>query len=103
MPKNVDPEHAQMITEDLTELAMSLDENPSGPPPIAKKQGRGKGQPEGGLTQREVARLKNKRALLAKIQEQQKQTQSGSTPEVGTNEEGEEDRESKKVRDDEYS
>ncbi|KAK7687287.1 hypothetical protein QCA50_009792 [Cerrena zonata] len=81
MPKQVDPEHDPMIREEL----------PSAPP---------EDDPEKRLTQRELGRLKNKKALLAKISKREGTSQ---TPE-GEKAEGEdtsEERETKKKKADE--
>ncbi|RPD73383.1 WD40 repeat-like protein [Lentinus tigrinus ALCF2SS1-7] len=61
MPKNVDPEHDPLIRDTLSEAAaVDLDTD-------------GKG-----LTQRELGRLKKKKALLAKIQEKEQQKRGAS-------------------------
>lgn len=101
MPKNVDVEHVPMTAQDFTDLATSFDDNATVQVVKRKGKGQGRGQgPEGGLTQRELARLKNKKALLAKIQEQQGQTLNAGS-EVSQEGEGVEDeREVKKVRGD---
>ncbi|OSD04707.1 WD40 repeat-like protein [Trametes coccinea BRFM310] len=59
LPKNVDPEHDPLIRDTLSEVAA-----------VASIDGEGKQ-----LTQRELGRLKKKKALLAKIQEQEQQKQ----------------------------
>ncbi|KAI0642324.1 WD40-repeat-containing domain protein [Trametes meyenii] len=65
LPKNVDPEHDPLIRDTLSEAAVAVSVDAEG------KQ----------LTQRELGRLKKKKALLAKIQaqEQQKQTSREGT------------------------
>ncbi|KAH9893323.1 WD40-repeat-containing domain protein [Cubamyces lactineus] len=59
LPKNVDPEHDPLVRDTLSEAA------------VASLDGDGKQ-----LTQRELGRLKKKKALLAKIQEQEQQKRS---------------------------
>ena len=59
LPKNVDPEHDALIRDTLTE-AVAADVN------------------EDQLTQRELGRLKKKKALLAKIQEKEQLKRAGS-------------------------
>lgn len=61
MPKNVDPEHDPLIRDTLSEAA-AFDPEAEG------KQ----------LTQRELGRLKKKKALLAKIQEREQQKSGAS-------------------------
>ncbi|KAI0793716.1 WD40-repeat-containing domain protein [Fomes fomentarius] len=61
MPKNVDPEHDPLIRDTLSEAA-AFDPEAEG------KQ----------LTQRELGRLKKKKALLAKIQEREQQKRGAS-------------------------
>ncbi|KAI0369855.1 hypothetical protein BV20DRAFT_996374 [Pilatotrama ljubarskyi] len=79
LPKNVDPEHDPLIRDTLSEAAaVSIDGGAEG------KQ----------LTQRELGRLKKKKALLAKIQAQEQQKQASRE---GTAE-GEADREVKRAR-----
>ena len=56
MPKNVDPEHDPLIRDTLSEAA-AIDPETDGK----------------GLTQRELGRLRKKKALLAKIQEKEQQ------------------------------
>ena len=63
MPKQVDPEYDPMIRE---ELPTSVPENDAG------KQ----------LTQRELGRLKNKKALLAKIQQKQGTPQTSEADKI---------------------
>ncbi|KAI0675915.1 WD40-repeat-containing domain protein [Trametes maxima] len=66
LPKNVDPEHDPLIRDTLSEAAVAISADVEG------KQ----------LTQRELGRLKKKKALLAKIQAQEQQNQpsrEGST------------------------
>lgn len=63
MPKNVDPEHDPLIRDTLSEAA-TFD------PATEGKQ----------LTQRELGRIKKKKALLAKIQEQGKGKETEGRP-----------------------
>lgn len=106
MPKNVDTENDAIQRDDVIEIAAHGGEiNPSENP--VKTQGRGrKGHrgkhngAEGELTQRELGRLKNKKALLAKLQQQQQgklekpsEDSAASTPKPG-----EEEREIKKAK-----
>ncbi|KAI0076611.1 WD40 repeat-like protein [Panus rudis PR-1116 ss-1] len=85
MPKAVDPEHDPMIKDDLSELASTE----------AGKEGKA-------LTQRELGRLKNKKALLAKIQEKQKKqggdAVAGGQAEVEAEAEGEGEGEEREVK-----
>lgn len=100
MPKNVDPEHDPMSRDDLNELI--TDDITAAVGPVAK-QGRGrkyKDKKEGQeLTQRELGRMKNKRALIAKIQEKRGQEESKSGSEGAVSSSGDlEERGSKKVK-----
>ncbi|KAI0352084.1 WD40 repeat-like protein [Trametes cingulata] len=79
LPKNVDPEHDPLIRDTLSEAA------------AASIDGGAEGRQ---LTQRELGRLKKKKALLAKIQAQEQQKQASRE---GTAE-GEADREVKRAR-----
>ena len=80
MPKNVDPEHDPLIRDTLSEAA-AIDPEAEG------KQ----------LTQRELGRLKKKKALLAKIQEKEQQKRGAS--ETGETEaQDEAEREIKRTR-----
>ena len=79
MPKQVDPEYDPMIRE---ELPTSVPENDGG------KQ----------LTQRELGRLKNKKALLAKIQQKQSTPQTSEADKIDSEAE---ERESKKKKSEE--
>ncbi|TCD69470.1 tRNA (guanine-N(7)-)-methyltransferase non-catalytic subunit trm82 [Steccherinum ochraceum] len=81
MPKNVDPEHDPIVRDDLATLD---------PSELTEDAVEGKGK----LTQRELARLKNKRALVESIKG--KEVGKSATPEVV-----EEGRESKKAKSDE--
>lgn len=90
MPKNVDPEHDPMRSNDLEALeaaanpfdASSRDETPQTGEGAAKTRE---------LTQREAARLKRKQALEAKIQQDQAVAVAGPSSEP-------EARESKKLK-----
>ncbi|KAI0630672.1 WD40-repeat-containing domain protein [Trametes polyzona] len=78
LPKNVDPEHDPLIRDTLSEVAVE-------------------GAPEGKqLTQRELGRLKKKKALLAKVQEQEQQRRSSREGTAAT--EGDAEREVKRAR-----
>ena len=79
MPKNVDPEHDPMVRDDLATLD---------PTALLAEATAGDGKAQ--LTQRELARLKNKQALVESI----KKRETGKIPAVS----GEEERESKKVK-----
>ncbi|KAI8985736.1 WD40-repeat-containing domain protein [Trametes punicea] len=82
LPKNVDPEHDPLIRDTLSEAA------------AASLDGEGKQ-----LTQRELGRLRKKKALLAKIQEQERQkrfSREGTC--TGTEGEAETEREVKRAR-----
>ncbi|CDO68396.1 hypothetical protein BN946_scf184815.g43 [Trametes cinnabarina] len=83
LPKNVDPEHDPLIRDTLSEAAA-----------VASLDGEGKQ-----LTQRELGRLKKKKALLAKIQEQEQQKRSSREGTAAATEgEGEAGREVKRAR-----
>ncbi|KAI0773221.1 hypothetical protein BD413DRAFT_540191 [Trametes elegans] len=62
LPKNVDPEHDPLIRDTLSEAAVAAPSGEDGKP----------------LTQRELGRLRKKKALLAKIQAQEQQTRGAS-------------------------
>lgn len=74
MPKHVDPEHDPLIRDTLAEAVAESTE-------------------EGGrqLTQRELGRLKKKKALLAHVQSKQGETRDGTAEQDG-------ERDSKKPR-----
>ncbi|OBZ66832.1 tRNA (guanine-N(7)-)-methyltransferase non-catalytic subunit TRM82 [Grifola frondosa] len=74
MPKNVDSEHDALVRDTLSDIAAESEEGKE-------------------LTQRELARLRKKKALLAKIQEQARE----ETAEKGRDNDADE-RESKKAR-----
>ena len=80
MPKNVDPEHDPLIRDTLSEAA-AFDPETDG------KE----------LTQRELGRLRKKKALLAKIQEKEQQKR-GASEVVETQGEAEAGRETKRTR-----
>lgn len=80
MPKNVDPEHDPLIRDTLSEAA-AIDPETDGQ----------------GLTQRELGRLRKKKALLAKIQEKEQQKR-GASEVVDTSAEAEAGRETKRNR-----
>ncbi|KAI9062584.1 hypothetical protein FKP32DRAFT_1573444 [Trametes sanguinea] len=82
LPKNVDPEHDPLIRDTLSEVAAA-----------ASIDGEGKQ-----LTQRELGRLKKKKALLAKIQEQEQQKQSSREGTTEAEAEAESGREVKRAR-----
>ncbi|KAI0709668.1 WD40-repeat-containing domain protein [Cerioporus squamosus] len=73
MPKNVDPEHDPLIRDSLSEAA-AIDPETDGK----------------GLTQRELGRLRKKKALLAKIQEKEQQKEKRGVSEVAESEAGRE-------------
>ncbi|KAL1945160.1 hypothetical protein VTO73DRAFT_2780 [Trametes versicolor] len=80
LPKNVDPEHDPLIRDTLSEVAAAPADGADG------KQ----------LTQRELGRLRKKKALLAKIQEQEQKAQASREGTAGT--EAEAEREVKRAR-----
>ncbi|PCH44155.1 hypothetical protein WOLCODRAFT_164948 [Wolfiporia cocos MD-104 SS10] len=87
MPKNVDPEHDPLRRDLLAEA----DSTPE--PEAEQARGKGKGAQRKELTQRELARLKKKRALAEKLQEQA-QLQTGDAQDADRQ------RESKRARSD---
>ncbi|THG97223.1 hypothetical protein EW026_g4740 [Hermanssonia centrifuga] len=102
LPKNVDPEHDPMRREnqnqnlDAFEIESVASSRAGTPIPGGSKKGKAK---SGGPTQRELARMKNKKAVLAKMQEQEQakmKVGDGAGAELGgvTDEE----RENKKAR-----
>ncbi|KAH9852170.1 WD40-repeat-containing domain protein [Lenzites betulinus] len=82
LPKNVDPEHDAVIRDTLSEAAAAASVDGAG----------ADGKP---LTQRELGRLRKKKALLAKIQEQEQLRQASRE---GTADVVEAEREVKKAR-----
>lgn len=87
MPKNVDPEHDPIVRDDLATLDSSMLTDDL----TASANGKGKGKAKVQLTQRELARLKNKKALIESIRG--KEASKGITPEMT-----EEERETKKAK-----
>ncbi|CCM04168.1 uncharacterized protein FIBRA_06330 [Fibroporia radiculosa] len=98
MPKNIDPEHDPLKRDVLAEADADI-EGPPGPSAGNDTKGKGKGKGKGAqkkeLSQREVARLKKKRAVAERLQEHEKsagQTQSpadvAASPGVGEQERG---------------
>lgn len=95
LPKNVDPEHDPLrrgVQDDMDNVEDGSSRG--GTPQAETKKGKTRE-----LTQREIARMKNKRAVMAKIQEQEQAKAATGTAESVTPEDEPESKKAKQESD----